>query len=32
MKTEGTVVVRLQITPTAKQAGWNKFPSEINNR
>jgi len=23
-------VVRLEITPTAKQAGWHKFTSEIN--
>lgn len=30
IKTEGTVVVRLDITPTAKQAGWQKFTSEIN--
>lgn len=31
IKTEGTGVVRLEITPTAKQAGWHKFTSEINN-
>jgi len=31
IKTEGTGLVRLEITPTAKQAGWHKFTSEINN-
>lgn len=31
IKTECTFVVRLEITPTAKQAGWHKFTSEINN-
>jgi len=31
IKTEGTVVVRLEITPTAKQAEWHKFTPEINN-
>jgi len=31
IKTEGTVVVRMEITPTAKQGGWHKFTSEINN-
>ena len=31
IKTEGTFVVRLEITPTAKQAGWHKVTSEINN-
>jgi len=30
-KTEGTVVVRLEIMPTAKQTGWHKFTPEINN-
>jgi len=31
IKTEGTGVVRFEIKPTAKQAGWHKFTSEINN-
>ena len=31
IKTEGTVVCILEITPTAKQAGCHKFTFEISN-
>jgi len=31
IKTEFTGVIGLEIMPTAKQAGWHKFTSEINN-